>query len=54
MWRLADGEYGGDQIVQRPGQVVLGDRDSLLIDAKMVDRVRRNRAVERQSSPGRV
>ena len=52
MWRLAEGEYGGDQIVQRPGQVVLGDQDSLLIDAKMVDRAPRNRAVERQGSQG--
>ena len=52
MWRLAEGEYGGDQIVQRPGQVVLGDQDSLLIDAKMVDRASRNRAVERQGSQG--
>jgi hypothetical protein len=38
MWRLADGEHGGDQVIQRPEQVVLGDQDTLLTDAKMVDR----------------
>jgi hypothetical protein len=38
MWRLADGEHGGDQVVQRPGQLVLGDQDNLVINAKMVDR----------------
>src|SRR5262249_7266983 len=37
-WCLADGEHGGDQVIQRPGQVVLGDQDTLLTDAKMVDR----------------
>jgi hypothetical protein len=25
MRRLADGEHGGDQVIQRSGQVVLGD-----------------------------
>jgi hypothetical protein len=24
-WRLAEGKHGGDQLVQRPGQVVSGD-----------------------------
>jgi hypothetical protein len=38
MWRLADGEHGGDQVGQRPGQVMLGDQDNLVIDAKMVVR----------------
>ena len=38
LWRLADGEYDGNQVIQRPGQVGLGDQDDLLIDAKMVDR----------------
>ena len=52
IWRFADGEYGGDQVVQRPGQVVLGDQDNLVIDAKMVDRPSRNRAIERQGSQG--
>jgi hypothetical protein len=47
MRRLADGEHGGDQVVQRPGQVVLGDQDNLVFDAKMVDRTPRNRAVGR-------
>ena len=54
MWRLADGEYGGDQVIQRPGQVVLGDQDNLVIDAKMVDRPSRNRVVGRSGQPGRV
>jgi hypothetical protein len=52
IWRFADGEYGGDQVVQRPGQVVLGDQDDLLIDAKMVDRTLRHRAVGRRGSQG--
>ena len=38
MWRLADSQHGSDQVVQRPGQVLLGDQDNLVIDAKMVDR----------------
>jgi hypothetical protein len=29
-WWLADGEHGGNQVVQRPGQVVLGDQAVLL------------------------
>ena len=37
-WWLADGEHGGNQVVPRPGQVVLGDQDNPVIDAKMVDR----------------
>ena len=48
MWRLADGQHGSDQVVQRPGQVLLGDQDNLVIDAKMADRPSRNRAVGRQ------
>lgn len=54
MWRLADGQHGRDQIVQRPVQVVLGDQGNLVIDAKMVDGPSRNRAVGRQSGPGPV
>jgi hypothetical protein len=38
MWRLADSQHGSDQIVQRPGQVLLGDQDNLVIDAKMAER----------------
>ena len=52
MWFLADGEHGGDQVIQRPGQVVLGDQDTLLTDAKMVDRAPRNRPVGRRGSQG--
>ena len=52
IWRFADGEYGGDQVVQRPGQVVLGDQHNLLIDAKMVDRTPRDRLVGRRGSQG--
>jgi hypothetical protein len=48
MWRLADSQHGSDQIVQRPGQVLPGDQDNLVIDAKMADRPSRNRAVGRQ------
>ena len=53
MWRLADGQHGSDQVVQRSGQVLLGDQDNLVIDAKMVDRPSRNRAVRRRR-PGPV
>ena len=52
MWRLADGQHGSDQVVQRPGQVTLGDEGDLVIDAKMVDRSSRNRAVGRQGGQG--
>ena len=52
MRRPADGEHGGDQLVQRPGQVALGGQDNLLIDAKMADRRPRSRAVERRGSQG--
>ena len=52
MWRLADGKHGGDQVIQRPGQVVPGDQDHLVIDAKMIDRPSRNRAVGRRGSQG--
>ena len=52
MWRLADGQHGSDQVVQRPGQVVLGDEGNLVIDAKMVDRLSRNRAVGPQGGQG--
>ena len=38
MWRLADSQHGSDQVGQRTGQVLLGDQDNLVIDAKMVDR----------------
>jgi hypothetical protein len=38
MRRLADGEHGGDQVIQRPGQITLGHQHTLLTDAKMVDR----------------
>jgi hypothetical protein len=48
----ADGEHDGDQVVQRPGQVALGGQGNLLIDAKMIDRRPRNRAVERRGSQG--
>ena len=48
MGRLADSQHGSDQVVQRPGQVLLGDQDNLVIDAKMADRPSRNRAVGRQ------
>jgi hypothetical protein len=46
-WRLADGQHqhGSDQVIQRPGQVILDDQDNLVIDAKMVDRPSRNRAL---------
>ncbi len=47
MWRLADSQHGSDQVVQRPGHVMLGDQDNLVIDAKMVDRPSRNRAAGR-------
>jgi len=46
------GRAGGHQVVQRPGQVMLGDQHNLLIDAKMVDRIPRNRPVERRASQG--
>ena len=36
-WRLAEGKHGGDQLVQRPGQVVSGDQDNPLTGAKMVN-----------------
>jgi hypothetical protein len=52
MWRLANGEHGGDQVIQRPGQVVLSDEDNPVIDAKMVDRPSRNRVVGRWGSQG--
>jgi hypothetical protein len=52
VWCLADGEHGGDQVIQRPGQVVLGDQDTLLTDAKMVDLAPRNRPVGRRGSQG--
>jgi hypothetical protein len=52
MWRLADGEDGGDQVIQRPGQVVLSGQDNLVIDAKMVDRPSRNRVVGRWGCQG--
>jgi hypothetical protein len=52
MWRLADSQHGSDQVVQRPGQVLLGDQDNLVIDAKMVDRPSRNRAAGRQGGQG--
>jgi hypothetical protein len=52
MWRLADGQHGNDQVVQRPGQVVLGDQDNLVIGAKMVDRPSRNRALGLRGSQG--
>jgi hypothetical protein len=52
MWRLADSQHGSDQVVQRPGQVLLGDQDNLVIDAKMADRPSRNRAVGRQRGQG--
>jgi hypothetical protein len=52
MWRLADGQHGSDQVVQRSGQVLLGDQDNLVIDAKMVDRPSRNRAAGRQGGQG--
>jgi hypothetical protein len=54
MWRLADGEHGGDQVIQRPGQVVLSDQDNLVIDAKMVDRPSRNRVVGRRAARARA
>ena len=46
--RLADSQHDSDQVVQRPGQVLLGDQDNLVIDAKMADRPSRNRAVRRR------
>src|SRR5271170_2969351 len=52
MWRLADSQHGSDQVVQRPGQVLLGNQDNLVIDAKMADRPSRNREVGRQSGQG--
>jgi hypothetical protein len=39
MWRLAYGEHGGDQVIQWPGQIMLGHQDTLLTGAKMVDRL---------------
>jgi hypothetical protein len=38
MWRLADGQHGSEQVVQRSRQVMLGDEGDLVIEAKMVDR----------------
>ena len=52
MWRLADSQHGSDQVVQWPGQVLLGDQDNLVIDAKMADRPSRNRTVRRQGGQG--
>ena len=52
MWRLADSQHGSDQVVQRPGQVLPGDQDNLVIDAKMADRPSPNRAVGRQDGQG--
>jgi hypothetical protein len=52
MQRLAEGERGGDPVVQRPRQVVFGDRHNVLIDTMMVDRIPRNRPVERRASQG--
>jgi hypothetical protein len=52
MCRLADGQHGSDQIVQRPGQVVLGDQGNLVINAKMADRPSRNRTVGRHGGQG--
>jgi hypothetical protein len=42
----------GDQVIQRPGQVVLGGQDTLFTDAKMEDRAPRNRPVGRRGSQG--
>lgn len=52
MRRLADGQHGGNQVVQRLGQVVLGDQDNLVINAKMVDRPSGNRTVGRHGGQG--
>ena len=52
MWRLAEGQHGSDQVVQRPGQVVPGDQGNLVTDAKMADRPTWNRAVGRQGGQG--
>ena len=52
MWRLADSQHGSDQVVQRPGQVLPGDQDNLVIDAKMADRTSRDRTVGRQGGQG--
>ena len=43
MWRLPDRQHGSDQVVQRPRQVVLGDHGNLVIDAKVIDRLSRDR-----------
>jgi hypothetical protein len=51
-WRLADGKHGGDQVIQRPGQVVSGAQDNPLTGAKMVNRTPRDRAVGRTGSQG--
>jgi hypothetical protein len=51
-WCLAEGKYRGDQVIQRPGQVVSGDQDNPLTGAKMVNRTPRNRAVRRRGSQG--
>jgi hypothetical protein len=45
-------QHGGDQVVQRPGQVVSADQDDPLTGAKMVNRTPRNRAVGRRGSQG--
>jgi len=50
--RPADGEHGGDQVIQWPEQVVLSDQDNLVIYAKMVDRLARNRVVGRRIRQG--
>jgi hypothetical protein len=52
MWRLADGQHGGNQVVQRPGQVVPGDQGNLVINAKMADRPSGNRTVGRHGGQG--
>jgi hypothetical protein len=51
-WRLAEGKHGGDQLVQRPGQVVSGDQGNLLTGAEMVNRTAGYRAIGRRGSQG--
>jgi hypothetical protein len=59
-WSLAqDGvspraKQGGDQLVQRPGQVVSGDQDNLLTGAEMVNRAAGYRVVGRRAARARA
>ena len=50
--QLAPGEHRGDQVQQRPVEVVVGDQDIPVIQAQMVDRGAGDRPVGRWGSQG--